>query len=131
MPSHRVLIVDDHEPFGRFICSMLQERPGLQIAAEASDGFEAVRKADELQPNLIVVGIGLLTLDGIEAAQRISRVAPNAKVNICNSAQGHGDTHAVLSNGASGYVLKIDTRRELSPAVDSSCGVTSFSVGSE
>lgn len=118
MPSHRVLIVDDHDSFRGFVCSMLQERPGLQIIAEASDGLEAVRKADELQPDLILLDIGLPTLDGIDAAQRISRVAPNAKVIFVTQ---HNDTEiarAVLSNGASGYVLKMDTRSELSPAMD-------------
>jgi DNA-binding NarL/FixJ family response regulator len=97
---------------------MLQERPGLQIIAEASDGLEAVRKADELQPDLILLDIGLPTLDGIGAAQRISRVAQNAKVIFVTQHNDMEIARAVLNNGASGYVLKVDTRRELSPAMD-------------
>ena len=69
--SSRVLVVDDHEPFRRFICSTLEKRPELQIVGEVSDGLQAVQKAEELQPDVIVLDIGLPTLSGIEAARRI------------------------------------------------------------
>jgi DNA-binding NarL/FixJ family response regulator len=52
-------VVEDSEPFRRFICSTLRERPELQIVGEVSDGLEAVQKAEELQPDLILVDIGL------------------------------------------------------------------------
>jgi DNA-binding NarL/FixJ family response regulator len=65
----RILTVDDHEPFRRFLRLKLQERPELQIIGEASDGLEAVHKAEELQPDLILLDIGLPTLNEIAAAQ--------------------------------------------------------------
>src|SRR5271170_4203313 len=78
--SIRVLVVDDYEPFRQFICSTLRKRPELQIVGEVSDGLEAVQKAQELQPDLIVLDIGLPTLNGIEAARRIRSVSPESKI---------------------------------------------------
>jgi CheY-like chemotaxis protein len=79
MSSFRVLVVEDYEPFRRFVCSTLGTRPELQIVGEASDGLQAVQKAEELQPDLILLDIGLPTLNGIEAAHRISRLVPAPK----------------------------------------------------
>ena len=76
----RTIVVDDFEPFRRYLCSMLGRRPGLQVIGEASDGLEAVQKAKELKPDLILLDIGLPTVNGIEAFQQISRVAPHAKI---------------------------------------------------
>jgi CheY-like chemotaxis protein len=69
--SVRVLVVEDSEPFRRFLCSTLGKRPELQIVGEVSDGLEAVHKVQELQPDLILLDIGLPTLNGIEAARRL------------------------------------------------------------
>jgi len=71
MPLIRVLVVDDFAPFRRFICSTLSHRPNLQIICEVSDGQEAVRAAEELKPDLILLDIGLPTLNGIAAARQI------------------------------------------------------------
>ena len=67
----RVLVVEDSEPFGKFICSTLGKRPELRIVGVVSDGLEAVQKAEELQPDLILLDIGLPTLNGFEASRRI------------------------------------------------------------
>ena len=72
----RVLVVDDYEPWRRFVCSTLQKRPELQVVGEVSDGLEAVQQAEQLQPDLIVLDIGLPTMNGIEAARRIREVSP-------------------------------------------------------
>ena len=77
----RVLVVEDFLPLRRIICSLLRKRPELQVIIEASDGLEAVQKAEELQPNLILLDVGLPTLNGIEVARRIrkpSNKAPHA-----------------------------------------------------
>jgi DNA-binding NarL/FixJ family response regulator len=76
----RVLLVDDFEPFRRSLCGVLQARADLQVVAEVSDGLQAVRKAEELQPDLILLDIGLPTLNGITAAHQISRLAPRATI---------------------------------------------------
>ena len=79
-PAVRVLVVDDFEPFRRAIRSLLGKNPDLQIIGEASDGLEAVRKVQELQPDLILLDIGLPTLDGIEAARQIRTLCPAPRV---------------------------------------------------
>jgi DNA-binding NarL/FixJ family response regulator len=80
MPSVRVLVVEDHASFLRFICSTLETRPELQVIGIVSDGLEAVQKAKELQPDLILLDIGLPTLNGIEAARRIAKLSPESKI---------------------------------------------------
>ena len=76
-------MVDDYDPFRRFICSTLRKRPELQIVGEVSDGLEAVQKAEELQPDLIVLDIGLPSLNGIEAARRIRILSPKIQNTLC------------------------------------------------
>ncbi|MGA9813310.1 MAG: response regulator transcription factor, partial [Terriglobales bacterium] len=80
MPSVRVLVVEDYEPFRRSVCSMLETRPELQVIGEVSDGLEAVYQAEKLQPDLIVLDIGLPLQNGIEAARQIRELSPNSKV---------------------------------------------------
>ena len=67
----RILLVDDFEPFRRVVVSILQKEPGLQVIAEAADGAEAVQKAQELQPDFIVLDIGLPKLSGNEVCRRL------------------------------------------------------------
>ena len=76
----KVLVVDDYEPFRRFACSTLAKRPNLRVIGEASDGLEAVRKAEELKPDLIVLDIGLPTLNGIEVARQVRNLRPECKI---------------------------------------------------
>jgi DNA-binding NarL/FixJ family response regulator len=114
----RVLVVDDFEPFLRFIRSMLQERPELQIICEVSDGLEAFQKAEELQPDLILLDIGLPTLNGIEAARRIRKLAPEAKIIFVTQESSADVVQEALSLGAAGYVLKAKGGSELLAAVD-------------
>jgi DNA-binding NarL/FixJ family response regulator len=78
--STRILVVDDHEIWRSFLTSALQKRPQLQVIGEVSDGTEAVQRAEELQPDLILLDIGLLSLNGIEAARRIRDVSPASKI---------------------------------------------------
>ena len=72
----RVLVVDDYQPFRRFVCERFGERQDVRVIGEASDGLDAIRKAEELQPDLIVLDIGLPSLNGIEAARRIPQALP-------------------------------------------------------
>ena len=90
---------------------MLGRRPGLQVIGEASDGLEAVQKAKELKPDLILLDIGLPTVNGIEAFQRISRVAPHAKIVFVTQDNDADVVRVVLGNGPRGYVLKLAIAR--------------------
>src|SRR5262249_250545 len=75
-----ILAVDDSEAWRRFASSTLQKQPGYQVAGEASDGLEAIRKAQQLQPDLIILDIGLPTLNGIETARQIRRVTSASRI---------------------------------------------------
>ena len=103
---NRVLVVDDYEPFRRFVCALLAARPELQIVGEAADGFEAVQKAEELQPDLILLDVGLPKLNGIEAAHRISRLVPVAKILFVSQENDTDVIAAALGDGAEGYLRK-------------------------
>ena len=72
--------MDNFEPFRRFVCSTLEKRPEVQVIAQASDGLEAVQKAWQFQPDLVLLDIGLPKLSGIDAARQIRKLAPKAKI---------------------------------------------------
>lgn len=74
------MVAEDFQPFRQFLCSKMAPRPELQVVSEASDGLEAVRKAQELKPDLILLDIGLPTLNGLEAARRILEYSPGSKI---------------------------------------------------
>ena len=115
--SIRVLVVDDFEPFRRVVCSTLQNKLELQTIVEASDGVEAIELAQALQPDLILLDIGLPKLNGIEAARRIRELAPQSKILFVSQESSVDVVQAVFSVGASGYVVKMDAGRELPTAV--------------
>jgi DNA-binding NarL/FixJ family response regulator len=117
-PSVRVLVVEDHEPFRRFICSTLEKRAELQVICEASDGLEAVRKAEELHPELIVLDIGLPSLNGMEAARRIRKLSTESAILFVSQESSADVVREALATGARGYVVKTDVGRELLEAVD-------------
>ena len=116
MPS-RVLVAEDSEPYREFICSTLKERSELQIVAEVSDGLRAVRKANELQPDLIVLDIGLPSLNGIEAARRIGELSPESKILFVSQESSIDVVQEALWAGARGYIVKTDAGSELLDAV--------------
>ena len=111
-------MVDDFEPFRRFVCSLLSKAAGWRVIGEVSDGLEAVQKAEELQPELILLDIGLPNLNGLEAANRIRRVAPSSKIVFVTQENSFDVVRAALSNGAMGYVLKSDAGSELLEALE-------------
>jgi CheY-like chemotaxis protein len=116
--SNRLLVVEDSEPFRRFICSTLDKRPELQIVGEATDGLDAVQKAEVLQPDIIVLDIGLPSLNGIEAARRIRKHSPWSKILFVSQETSADVVQEALGTGARGYVVKSDAGSELLPAVN-------------
>ncbi len=103
--------------------SLLLRYSGLQIIGEVSDGLNAVMKAEELKPDLILLDISLPTLNGVEAAIRIRETAPMTKIVFISAYEDSDALATVLSNGAEGYVLKWEVTRELLPAIEAAvCG---------
>ena len=115
---HRVLVVDDYAPWCRFISSTLQERARWQIVDEVSDGAEAVKRAAALHPDLILLDIGLPTINGIEAARRIIDGNRDARILFVSEHRSWDIAEAALATGARGYVIKSDAVRELLPAMN-------------
>ena len=115
--SIRVLVVDDYEPWHGFVSTKLAQEPELQIIGDVSDGLEAVQHAEQLQPDLILMDIGLPTLNGIEAARRIREVCPTSKILFVIENSSPDVAQAALNDGAGGYIVKSDAGSELLPAV--------------
>jgi DNA-binding NarL/FixJ family response regulator len=113
----RLLLVDDFEPWCNFVSAELQKHNWIQIVGEISDGLGAVEAARELQPDLILLDIGLPSLNGIEAARRIREVSPNSKILFLSENSAPDIAEGALEAGGSGYVVKVDAGRELLLAV--------------
>lgn len=113
----RILVVDDFEPFRAFVTSSLEQHSQLQIIGELSDGLEAVRRAAELHPDLILLDIGLPSLNGIAAAHRIREHSPRSKILFVSGNQSSDIIEQALSAGADGYLVKSDAGRQLLVAV--------------
>jgi len=118
MSSVRVLVVEDYEPFRRFLCSNLRKRPEFLIVGEASDGIEAACEAEELQPDLILLDIGLPSLNGIEAARRIRKLSPESKIIFVSQESSAEVVQEALNAGAAAYVVKTSVANSLWPAVE-------------
>jgi DNA-binding NarL/FixJ family response regulator len=118
LSSIRILIADDYADWRRQVRLLLQARPEWQVIAEASDGSEAVQKAEELKPDMILLDIGLPNLNGIEAAWRIRQLSPSSNIVFLSRNNDRDVVQGALSTGALGYVCKIDTEGELLSAMD-------------
>jgi DNA-binding NarL/FixJ family response regulator len=122
MPTYsgiRVLVADDYLPFRTFITSLLTMMADTRVVGEVSDGSEAVRKAVELKPDLILLDIGLPTLSGIEAGRQIRELAPDSKIIFLSQESSPDVVEEAFSLGARGYVAKVRAASELRAAVHS------------
>jgi DNA-binding NarL/FixJ family response regulator len=113
-----ILVVDDHEPFRRFVTSTLHEQPNLHVIGEAQDGLDAVHQAEALQPDLILLDIGLPGLNGIDAARRIGKLAPNTRIIFLTQESSADVVREAFSLGAWGYMVKVQAGQELLIAVE-------------
>jgi DNA-binding NarL/FixJ family response regulator len=114
----RTLVVEDFEPFRRYVTSMLQQRPELNVVGEVEDGLTAVRMATDLEPELILLDLGLPKLDGMEAARRIRKAVPESKILFVSQQSSKEIVQEAVALGARGYVVKAHAGRELLAAID-------------
>lgn len=117
MPSIKILVVDDFERYRRFVCSQLRRHFECQIW-EVSDGLEAVQRAQELRPDLVLLDIGLPGINGIEAGRRIRKASVNSRILYLSQESSADLVQEALHLGAQGYVLKADAADDLALAVD-------------
>lgn len=137
----RILLVDDHELMREGLRSILEKEEGVEIAGECASGREAVALARELEPDVVVMDVGMKDLNGIEATRQIRSELPKVEVIALSSHSDSRYVSAMLEAGACGYVLKAnaysDLRRALQAArdhksflcADVTHGVVSASIG--
>ena len=113
-----VLLVDDFVQFRAGVSPLPTKKPELQIVAEASDGIEAVQKSWQLQPDVILLDIGLPKLNGIDAARQIREVAPQSKIIFVTQETSADIMKEAIGLGAMGYVIKARVESELLKAID-------------
>jgi DNA-binding NarL/FixJ family response regulator len=119
-----MLVVEDYEPFRRAISSWLQEQDFQVI--EAADGFEAIEKAIELQPDVVLFDIGLPKLNGIDAAKLVRLLVPSAKVVFVTQESSSELIQEAFRLGAWGYIHKQHAATDLPPAIDAVLGGRRF-----
>ena len=114
----RILIVEDHEAARRGIRLVLSRRQGIQVVGEAGTGEEAIRMAQELHPDIILLDIGLPGLSGIDVANTLRRAAPELRIIFVSQHNSPLLAKEALLTGAFGYVVKSDAALDLLPAID-------------
>jgi DNA-binding NarL/FixJ family response regulator len=113
----RILVVDDHAAVRRAICSLLSSDPAMDVVCQTTDGEQAVLKAEELQPDLVLLDIGLPGISGIEAARRIRMVSPGSKIIFLSQHDSLQMVEDAVRVGGNGYVTKIDAGSDLLKAI--------------
>jgi DNA-binding NarL/FixJ family response regulator len=118
MGLFRILVADDHEVVRKGLVSLLQAQSEWQVCGEAGDGREAVDKALQLKPDVVILDIGMPSLNGLEATRQILKTNPHARVLILTLHDSDQVVREVLNAGARGFLLKSDAARDLVAAVD-------------
>jgi DNA-binding NarL/FixJ family response regulator len=114
----RILVADDHEVVRRGLIALLQSQPDWEICGEAGDGREAVDKTQKLKPDVVILDIGMPSLNGLEATRQILKTNPHTRVLILTLHDSDQVVREVLNAGARGFLLKSDAARDLVAAVE-------------
>ncbi len=122
MNAIRVLIADDHTLFRQGLSSLLQQQKGLQVVGEAVDGWEALAKARELQPHLVLMDVAMPRCNGLEATRLIKRDLPDVNIIMLTVSEKDEDLFAAIKAGAKGYLLKNAEFEELVRAIEAVAG---------
>ena len=114
---HRILIADDHEAVRRSLKALLGHMPHCEVIAEATNGQEAVERAEETQPDVALLDLSMPLMNGIEAARKIRSKLPKTKVLIVSQYDLPGMVQEAFDAGVLGYILKMDVGKDLLPAL--------------
>src|ERR1700719_4636424 len=118
MKSLRILVADDHDLVRRGIKGLLESYPGWSVCSEANTGREAVAKADELKPDIAILDVSMPNLNGLEATRKIRVVSPRTEVLILTMHCSDCLIREIVDTGARGYILKSDSSRDLTIAIE-------------
>ena len=118
MTRTRILIADDFPLFRKGVREFLETKPGYEVVGEAATGREALVKAKQLKPHVVILDISMPDLNGLEATREILRAVPGAEVIILTLHESEDLVHKVLDAGARGYVLKSDAEPTLLEAIE-------------
>jgi DNA-binding NarL/FixJ family response regulator len=117
MSKTKILVVDDHEVVRKGICALLSTEPDFEVICDVADGFQAVEKAQELGPDIVVLDISMPGIDGLETARRICKVVPDSEIVFLSQHDSAEMVRQALRNGGRGYVVKSDIAQELIHAI--------------
>ena len=118
MSNLRILIADDHEIVRQGLRLLIESHPGWEVCGEAADGWDAVRKARDLKPEIAALDIGMPNLNGLEAAREILREIPKTKILFLTIYDTEQAVKTAVQIGAKGLILKSDAARELVLAIE-------------
>lgn len=126
MARVRILLADDHTLVRQGLRKVLEERPEWEVVAEAGDGREAVRLAEQHRPDVAVVDVAMPLLNGIEATRQITKRVPNTRVLVLSMHADEAYVTQILQAGATGYLLKDSADVDLLKAVEEAASGRSF-----
>jgi DNA-binding NarL/FixJ family response regulator len=114
----RLLVVEDHSPFRHLICSVLDAHSHLQVVGTADDGPTAVQQSSGLEPDIVLLDIGLPGFNGLEAARQIGEASRSTKIIFLTQESSAEVVEEAFFVGASGYILKANAGSELLFAIE-------------